>query len=654
MIGALRRSLDSWIARGFFLLMVLAFITWGVGDVFRLVGTDTWVAKVGSETIEAPAVQQAYQQQMADLSRRLPAGTDPTPDMRRAVANTALQGLVNQVVLQQAETRLGIVVPDAAVRQLVFAMPAFRGASGQFDRPTFETVLRNNGLTETHFLDLVRGNLAQQQLLESVAAGAAAPGELTKQIFAYEFEKRAADVVELAFDAVPAPAAPDAATLQRWYDNHPDYYSSPEYRRIKAMVLSPETLAKDIPITDADLRKAYDAQRAQYVKPERRSVQVVQAPDEAKAQTLATQWQGNAGQGNAGQGGAGQGGAGQGGADWAAMQTAAQAAGGSAVELDDSVESGLPGEALGKAAFAASADAVSAPIQGLGGWQVIKVTKITPGATQTFDEVKDALRSRLLADKATDLIYDRANKVDNILASGAGLDELPGNLGLVGVLGTMDTEGNTLDGKPAPIPGGDELRQALIAAAFQAHKGDPPRLTEVPLKAGGSAYYALSVEDVIPPAVKPYDQVKDQVLADWTHDAVRHTQETAAAKLLTAVKQGQKLADAAAVAGVPVRRTPLTGRAQAVSGMPPELLRPLFDLKPGEPTMVETADGFLVAVPAEIQEPDPAKDPADYDQVRTAMTRAMGNDVAEIYAQALRDRAQPRINQANLDSIGGQ
>jgi peptidyl-prolyl cis-trans isomerase D len=356
-------------------------------------------------------------------------------------------------------------------------------------------------------------------------------------------------------------------------------------------------------------------------------VQVVQAPDEAKARDLATRWQA--------------------GADWAAMQAAAQEAGGSAIELDDSAENGLPGAALGKAVFAAAADSVSAPLQGLGGWQVIKVIKITPGSTQDFDQVKDALRKRLLAEKATDLIYDRANKVDNILASGSSLDELPGDLGLVGLLGTMDAEGNTLDGKPAPIPGGDELRQALIAAAFQARKGDPPRLT----KSGGSAYYALTVEDVIPPAAKPYDQVKDQVLADWTHDQARHTQDMAAAKLLDAVKQGKMLADAAAVAGLPVRRTPLTGRGQAVSGVPSELLRPLFGLKPGEATMVETPDGFVVATAADIQPADPVRDPAGYEQVRAALTRTIGSDVAEIFAQALRDRAQPRINQANLDSI---
>jgi peptidyl-prolyl cis-trans isomerase D len=659
MISTFRRYLDTWVARGFFLLMVVAFVIWGVGDVVRLVGTDTWVAKVGGETIEVPEAQQAFQKQMGDLSRRLPPGTDVTPEMRREVASAAVQGLVGQAVITQEERRLGIVVPDEAVRQAVFAIPQFRGATGQFDRATFEAVLRNNGLTEPRFLEIVRGNLAEKQLLETVAAGAVPPGVLVDQIFAYQFEKRSADMVELPFNAVPAPPAPDEAVLRRWYDNHPDFYSSPEYRRIKAAVLSPETLAKDIPITDAELRTAYDARKAQYVKPERRSVQVIQVPDAAKAQALAGQWRGGsvagsaAGAGGASAGAAGGGAAGSGG-DWAAMQTAAKDAGGSAIELDDVVESGLPTAELGHAVFSATPGTVSDPTQSLAGWQILKVTKVTPGDTQSFEQVKDALRQLVLDEKAADLIYDRANKVDNILASGSGLDELPSDLGLVGVAGTMDAQGNTLDGKPAPIPGGDALRQALIAAAFQAHKGDPPRLTEVPPKGSGvSSYYALTVEDVIPPAPKPFEQVKDAVLADWTHDAVRHTQETAAAKLLTAVQHGQKLADAAAVAGVTVTRTPLTGREQAAQGVPTELLRPLFNLKLGEPTMVETPDGFIVAAPAEIVAPDRKSDPAGYDQVRAFLGRSLGQDVNEIFAQTLRDRAQPRINQQNLDSISG-
>jgi peptidyl-prolyl cis-trans isomerase D len=645
MISTLRRSLDSWVVRGFFLIMVVAFIVWGVGDVFRMVGTNTWVAKVGGETIELPQAQQAFQQQMADLQRRMPAGTDVTPEMRSTVANSAMQGLIDQAVIAQEQRRLGIVVPDAALRQAVFAIPQFRSPSGQFDQATFEAVLRNNNMTEAQFLGIVRGRLTQEQLLGTLAAGAVPPGELVKQVFAFQFEQRSADLVELPFSAAPAPAAPSEAVLQRWYDNHPDFYSTKEYRRIKAVVLSPETLAKDIPITDADLHAAYDARKAQYVKPELRSVQVVQVPDQAKAAALATQWRS-----------AGTGGAGADGGNWAAMQAAAKAGGGSAIELDDTAEAGLPTPELGRAVFAAVPDTVSDPTQGLAGWQILKVVKVTPGSTQSFEQMQDQLRQLVLDSKAADMIYDRANKVDNILASGSGLDELPSDLGLVGVTGTMDAEGNTMDGKPAPIPGGDALRQALIAAAFKAHKDDPPQLTEVPLKAGGggSAYYALRLEDVIPPAPKPFAQVKDTVLTDWTQDQLRHTQEIAATKLMTEAQHGQTLAQAAAGAGLTVTRTPLTGRDQPAQGVPPELLRPLFDLKPGEPTMVELPDAFVVAVPAEIKVPDATSDPTGYEQVRAALARSLGQDVDEIFAQTLRERSQPRINQQNLDSISGR
>src|SRR5262249_35001939 len=156
------------------------------------------------------------------------------------------------------------------------------------------------------------------------------------------------------------------------------------------------------------------------------------------------------------------------------------------------------------------------PVKGGFGWHVVRVIKATPASVQSFDQVKDKLRETVLAAKAADLMYDRANKVDNTLGSGASLDEMPSDLGLVGVTGTLDAQGNTPEGPPAPIPGPAELKAALIKAAFDTQKGDPLRLIEVQTPStGGSAYYALSVEDITPPAVKPFDDVKQQVVADW-------------------------------------------------------------------------------------------------------------------------------------------
>lgn len=636
MITTFRRYLETWVVRGFFLIMVAAFVIWGVGDVVRMIGSSpTWVAKVGGQTIEGQQLQQAYQRDLAQASAKLPSGQEPTQDMRDSVAKAALQRLIAQAAFQEEIQRLRIVAPDEAVRQAVFAMPGFHGPSGQFDRQTFESVLRTNNLTEPAFLALVRGQLQERQLFEAISSGAFASETMLHPLYESEFEKRSADMVEFPLAAAPEPSAPTDAELHRWYDNHPDQYSAPEYRRIKAIVLSPETLAKEIPISDGDLQAAYQQHLSDYVKPEKRSAEVISVQDEAKAKTLAATWRG--------------------GADWAAMQKAAKDAGGTAIALDDADESQFPDTDLAHTVFAATPNTVAGPAKGALGWYVVQITNVAPGSTRSFDDVKDLLRNQILANKAADMMYDRANKIDNILGTGANLDQMPDNLGLVGVAGTLDAQGDTQAGTPAPIPGPPELKAALIKAAFDTQKGEAPQLVEVQTPStGGSAYYALSVEDVIPPAEKPFDTVKQQVTTDWTRNAQRHSEEEAAAKLLTAVKGSQSLADAAAVAGVTVRRTPEVTRGSTTEGMPAQLLQILFTLKPGEPTMVETPDGFIVAVPAQIEEADPAANPAGFDQVRAVVNRSIATDLSSVFSDALRDRAHPRINQSVLDSITGQ
>lgn len=632
MISTFRRYLGTWAVRLLFVVLVISFGVWGVGDVIRMVGHDTWAARVGDRTIEAPELQEAYQRQLAQVTRMMRGQAEPTPEVKHTVLNQALDRMILEAAVAREERRLGIAVTDDALRLAVYEVPAFRGPNGQFEMNTFQAALRNAGLSEARFLDMMRADLANRQLMGAVRAGAAAPQVLTRAVFDFQNEKRSADMVELPFANAPAPAHPTDEQLQRWWENHPDLYSSPEYRRIKAVILSPQTLANEVQVSDEELKAAYAQHRSEYITAEKRSAQVVTAPDEARAKALAEAWQG--------------------GADWARMQQMAGADGGAAVELDDATRQEFPSPELGTAVFAAAPETISEPVHGAFGWNVVRVLKVTPGNERSFDDVKDELRDRIVAEKAADLIYDRANKLDNLLASGNTLDQLPDNLGLAAVTGTLDAQGHALSGQAAPIPGPPELKDAVVQTAFQTPKGEPPHLTEVQTpSSGGSAYFAETVEDIVPAAQKPFDEVKDQVLADWTRDAIRREQEEAAAKLLAAVKGGQTLEDAATVAGLTVRRTQPTGRAQAAEGVPEQLIGPLFSLRPGEPTMVETPDGFIVAVAADIQEPDPKADPVGYGQAQEALARALGNDTELLFVSALRDRARPRVNQRVLDTI---
>ena len=634
MISLFRRYTDSWIARIFFILMAVSFVGWGIsGDLLRLLGgvAPTWVAKVGGQTIDVPAFQAEFQRALAQESRKAPGGQESALQ-RRIVGQQTLDRLIAQAALGQALTDLRIVTPDEAVAAVVRAMPAFQGADGTFSKPVFDNLLRNNGYTEDRFLAQVRADIAQRQLLSAINGPVAAPDAEVKPLYASEFEKRAADMALFPLSAAPEPAPADEAALQRWYDNHPDLYVTPEYRRIKAVELSPQSLASDITVSDDELRLAYDERKSDYVTPGKRSAEVISVADEAKAGALADKWRG--------------------GADWAAMQPAAQADGASAIALDDATEVQFPDPDLAKAVFSASADAGPVLVKGALGWFVMTVTKIVPGSETTFDAARETLRTRVLAAKAGDLMYDRANKVDQLLGNGASLDELPGDLGLAGIAGTMDAQGDTQDGTPAPIPGPQELRAALVAAAFQVRQGDQPRLTEVQTPStGGSAYYALVVEAVIASDKKPYSAVKDQVQADWTQDQRRRAQDAAAAAMMTAVQGGQSFSDAATVAGVKPRLSPLVTRDQGDPAIPPALQRVLFGLHAGEATMVETPEGFVVAQLAEVVKPDAATDKTGYDQARVAVSRSIGNDVATVFVDALRQRAAPRVNQQNFDNV---
>jgi peptidyl-prolyl cis-trans isomerase D len=631
MITSLRRLSETWAAKILFIILVASFSVWGIGDVVRRIGGDVAIARVGGDKIEPAELQAAFQRNLQQANRML-GNADMTPQMRRMVALQSVQQVVTQRAVQQADHKLGVVVPEPALQQAVWDLPAFKNSQGQYDPAIAATVLRNNNMGEAQFRSALRDELAQRQVLGAVAAGAAAPDAMAKEAFAFQREQRVADAVVLPLSAAPEPPAPADKQLERWWANHPDRFSSPEYRRIKAVVLTPETVTKDVDVTEDDLKAAWEQHKDQFDTPERRTAEVVQADDEAVAKQLATQWVE--------------------GADWAAMQAAAQKAGASAVELPDATREEFPSPELADAVFAAPEGGITQPIKTPLGWQVARVAKITPAGAKTFADAQPELRKLVAAEKANDLIYDRANRLENLLAGGTSLDDLPGDLGVAAIAGTLDAQGKTKEGEPAPIPGSDALRQALIAAAFQAKQGDPPKLTQAPNGPNGAqSFFALTVESIAPPAPRPLAEVTEQVRADWMANARRHEQEEAAAKLLAAVQAGQSLADAAKAAGLTVTRLPAVGRGGS-EDVPKQLVPLLFSLKkPGEATMFETPTGFEVAELAQIIPPDPKADPIGYGQVKDVLSRAIAQDMQELYTVGVRDRANPQITQQAIDLL---
>ncbi len=631
MLRIFRALSATWPARLFFLVLAGSFVIWGVASKSPFGGAGgSGAATVGGRDIPMAELRQTYKQLLAQVTQRMGGKADLPPEVRRQVAMQSVEQLVTQASLQDAARRLGLAVPDAALLDTAHGFPAFRGRDGAYDPAKMQQVLQANGYTEQRFLDLLRHDVAQSQLLGAVSAGAAAPHALIAPLFVFANETRAADAVDFSFADAPAPPAPDEATLHRWYDNHPGRYTSPEYRRIRAAILDPATVEQDVPVSDEELHAAYEQRRAEFVQPERRSVQVLSLPDEATAQRLAAQWST--------------------GADFDTIRKAAEAAGATATELSAATRAEFPAPELADAAFATGAETVSPPVKGALGWYVVRVTAINAGGAKGFDEVRGQLRDRIAADRASDLLDQRATQLDQDFSAGRTLDDQLAGSPLAET-GTLDAQGLTPSGDKAPLRGTPALQAALVAAAFQAHKGDPLKLERVApdTPRGLPSYYAVQVEDIIAPAVKPYDRVADAVRADWLADARRHEQDAAATKLLAAIQDGQGLATAAT--GLTVRRLPPVTRAGGVDAVPEKLGQALFTLHQGQATMVEADGRFTVAVLAEITDPDPNADPLGTKRLQDQLDRQIAGDLQSSYVAAARNRAKPEINRAAVASL---
>ncbi len=70
MLDAMRRGAVNWLAKILLGLLIIAFAVWGVADVFRGYGRGT-LARIGSTEISVEEYRQAYQDELASISRRM-------------------------------------------------------------------------------------------------------------------------------------------------------------------------------------------------------------------------------------------------------------------------------------------------------------------------------------------------------------------------------------------------------------------------------------------------------------------------------------------------------------------------------------------------------------------------------------------------------
>jgi peptidyl-prolyl cis-trans isomerase D len=503
--------------------LIVSFGIWGIADIFRGFGQST-LAKVGHTEISAEQFRQIYTDKLQQLGRQF--GRPLTSEQARAFGldRQVLQQTIAEAALDEEARRMGLGQSDAEAMRTIYNDPNFKGLNGQFDPARFQAVIRQFGYSEQRYLAEQRRVGLRRQIAGTISAGFEPAKALIDALTRFQNEQRSIEYIRLDAAQAGTIDPPSPETLAAYFDDHKTQFRAPEYRKISFVAITPEEIGKWTEVSDEDAKKVFEQRRDRLGTPEKREVSQIVFPNAEEA--LAARSRLTSGTSF----------------DDLAKERNLNL---SDVDLGLIAKSAILDPAVADAAFSLPSGEVSQPVQGRFGVALVKVGKIEPGVTPTYESLAAQIKKDIATERARAKVAELHNKMEDERGGGASVAEAAQKLGLAAVtIDAVDRSGRMPNGQlVADIPRGLDV----VSQAFNSDVG----VDNDPIQFNGG-YVWFDVLGITPSRDRNLDEVRDQVEARWREDQISSKLRAKATEIVQKLENGAKLADEAASVGLKV------------------------------------------------------------------------------------------------------
>jgi peptidyl-prolyl cis-trans isomerase D len=412
------------------------------------------------------------------------------------------------------------------------------------------------------------------------AAGAAEMNEAAEPGAAEE----AAAAAPAAEGQKPGAALVEEEALVAWYEEHQSEYYSEEQVVIEYVELDAATLGGEVEPDEELLKARFEEQQARFVTPESRLashilIEVDAEAPEVEVETARQQAEELARRAREGE-------------DFAALAREHSQDIGSAEEGGDLgwIEPGYMVRAFEDALYELSPKRpVSDPVQTGFGWHVIQLRDTRPAEGMTFTEARDILLAEYRAEADERRFLEQADRlIDIIYEDPTTLSAAAEELGL-----------EVREAGPFGRLGGDQGVAAnpdVVAAAFSDLVLSQGAVSD-PIDLGENHILLIRLKQHLPEALKPLEEVRDQVAESVRRHRAMQAAQATAQELLGSIEGGAGIAELAESNGFELIEADAARRTSAE--IDPTLRNQVFLMEaPGEDgrvtQVVELDEGYAV------------------------------------------------------------
>jgi peptidyl-prolyl cis-trans isomerase D len=594
-------------------LMGLLIIGLGGFGVTNLSGHVRSVGSVGDAEIDVNTYARALQSEIRALEAQRGESLSFAEARAAGVDQQVLGQLVSRAALEHETARLGISVGDEVLRDEILSMSAFSGLDGSFDREAYAFALQQAGLNEAEFEANIRAETAATLLQAAAVAGIQAPPAYMDTMMTYLGERRSLAFATLdRSDLESGLPVPSEADLRSYHQSHLPDFTTPETKSITYAWVTPEMIVDTVEVPEDALRRAYDERSAEFNQPERRLVERLVYSDRARAENAKARLE-----------------------DGVLFEMLVAERG---LEMADVDMGDVSADDLGTAAdavFAAESGDVVGPVETSLGPALFRINGILSAQVTSFEDAEPQLRESLARDRASRVIDTMSERVDDLLAGGATLEDVARETELE--LGTVEWHPDLAEG----IAGYAAFRNAAEAV----QESDYPAVER--MEDGG--IFTLRLDGIEEPRILPLEDVREAVRQGWREEATAEALAAQVAPQLDALRNGASFADLGLEATEITDMTRRDYRADA----PPEFIERVFAMEQGEVQVIE-GEGRLFVLRLDSIAP-PAEEDEEMNRLRNALrdqvASDLGQDIFQILANDIRARAGVELDQSALNAV---
>ncbi|MEC7143490.1 MAG: SurA N-terminal domain-containing protein, partial [Pseudomonadota bacterium] len=231
MLTAIGKFSKSLLIKIFVGIIILPFIFWGMGDVFRG-GNQNIIASIDSEKVST--------KEFVNYLRRLNLQDEQIKNLSKTnLVEKILSEYIGKKVMALEIERLGITVNDSSLRYIIKNDKTFF-KKDKFSRTEYEKFLLKSGVSAPQFEANIAEQEKRRQFLSSISGGIVIPDFLVKKEFRKENQSKIIRYIDL--DKYYSKNKPSEKKKKELYEKNKNIFVS-EFKTIRFAEITPEKIS---------------------------------------------------------------------------------------------------------------------------------------------------------------------------------------------------------------------------------------------------------------------------------------------------------------------------------------------------------------------------------------------------------------------------